>query len=70
MNNLAPVKNFPGVQGNLNRMPGYMEWSKMDEIKMLFTYQKLFFINKLFHAHFQYICNIPANDLILYNMRR
>ena len=23
MNNLAPMKNCPGVQGNLNWMPGY-----------------------------------------------
>ena len=27
MNNLAPMKNCPGVQGNLNWMPGY--WPKI-----------------------------------------
>ena len=24
MNNLAPMKNCPGVQGNLDRLPGYI----------------------------------------------
>ena len=34
---------------------------ELAKLKIVFIYQKIFFIIKLPHAHLQYICNIPAH---------
>ena len=34
LNNLAPMLKCPGVQGNLNWMPGYSSYTKMADIKI------------------------------------
>ena len=50
MNNFAPMKNCPGVQGNLNRMPGYKSLNKTLHLHVCTDYSKTVMVNVFNHV--------------------